>query len=167
MRMRPWKHRFPKIFKVSVSGCFSNLNGNWQKQQTWRGDQQLTNDFLNDPCIDKLVHCISGHLEVSWNGGTPSHHPFSWDFPLQPSILGYHHLWKPRHGNMEKALRLATLAALPTEAIKPCLGRAWGHPSGFKGKVCLVKQIGILVNLGKPETDLRWGRSNYWEKHIF
>ena len=28
----------------------------------------------------EIVHCH--HMEVSWNRGTPSHHPFEWDFPL-------------------------------------------------------------------------------------
>ena len=28
------------------------------------------------------------HMEVSWNRGTPSHHPFQWDFPYKPTILG-------------------------------------------------------------------------------
>ena len=35
-------------------------------------------------------------MDVSQNRGTPSHHPFQWDFPIinQPAI-GYPHLWKP------------------------------------------------------------------------
>ena len=39
------------------------------------------------------------HMGVSWNSGTPSHHPFlhgfSWISHYQPSILGTPHLWNP------------------------------------------------------------------------
>ena len=35
-------------------------------------------------------------MEVSWNRGTPSHHPFWWDFPLQTiQLLGYPDFRKP------------------------------------------------------------------------
>ena len=32
-----------------------------------------------------------GNMEVSWNRGTPSHHPFNGIFPYKPSILRYPH----------------------------------------------------------------------------
>ena len=36
------------------------------------------------------------HMEVSWNGGTPSYHPFIDGIsPYKLSIWGYPHLWKP------------------------------------------------------------------------
>ena len=36
----------------------------------------------------------STHMEVSWNGGTPSHHPFEIGIShFKPSIWGYPHLW--------------------------------------------------------------------------
>ena len=34
-------------------------------------------------------------MEVSWNRGSPTSSIFERDFPLKPSILAYHHLWRP------------------------------------------------------------------------
>ena len=31
------------------------------------------------------------HMKVSWNGATPSHHPFKWTCHYKPSIWGYPH----------------------------------------------------------------------------
>ena len=36
-------------------------------------------------------------MVVSINGGTPSYHPFQWDFPLQTIHWGYPHLWKSQY----------------------------------------------------------------------
>ena len=46
-------------------------------------------------------------MEVSWNRGTPSYHPFpDGIFHYKPTILGIPHLWKPPHEVFSKQPRL-------------------------------------------------------------
>ena len=65
--------------------------------------------FLGRMCVSSIKKT---HMGVSGNRGTPSHHPFEWDFPYQkPSIFGYPHLWKVPSNvynvvNPEKSCRL-------------------------------------------------------------
>ena len=46
-----------------------------------------------------ILQTSSHQMLVSWNRGTPSHHPCSWDFLYKPTIFGgvwyLWHLWKP------------------------------------------------------------------------
>ena len=48
-------------------------------ESRWMLDQEASH--TQNPKIFDLVQKRT-NLEVSWNGGTPSYHPFSWDFPL-------------------------------------------------------------------------------------
>ena len=53
-----------------------------------------------------LENGVSSYLVVSWNRGTPSHHPFlDGIFPSKPSIRGIPHLWKRPLSNWVEAPR--------------------------------------------------------------
>ena len=67
--------------------CIPNLNISRQKH--------VTMSVLNKTKKPEAVH-ISSHMEVSWNGGTPSHHPF-WIgifYEINHPFLGYPHFRK-------------------------------------------------------------------------
>ena len=75
--------------------------GGLVRNRTWLDEPRLPPEWgcwlpLFSYWTDQKYQRYPKEIEVSWNGGTPSYHPFIDGIsPYKLSIWGYPHLWKP------------------------------------------------------------------------
>ena len=124
-----------KLVKEAVAGCLtvenppflhhvSRYHANFSCHSTaYRGSIYICQfaQFLRENQGTSIQNTSKHHFSymvVSWNVGTPSHHPFSWDFPYEPSMAR----GTPIYGNphIGKIIQIIQTPQISPDAVEFC-----------------------------------------------